>query len=46
VPAKVWAGASDGTLSVCVDGSGSEQLDPADWRLLNVEGMAGEWVGK
>jgi hypothetical protein len=38
---KVWAGGSDGSLSVCTDAAGRGCLDPADWRLLKVDGMAG-----
>eukprot|EP00775_Hariotina_reticulata_P006930 gene6930-7148_t len=44
---KLWAGAADGSLSVCVDSSGSGQLDPAGWKVLRLEGMQDNrlWVG-
>jgi hypothetical protein len=39
----VWAGAADGSLSVCLDASGAGQLDPAGWRVFKPEGgMKGE----
>lgn len=41
MPCKVWVGAADGSLSVCTDVSGSGVLDPANWRILRVEGLTG-----
>lgn len=41
VPCKVWAGAADGSLSVCSDVTGSGVLEPAGWRVLRVEGLTG-----
>jgi hypothetical protein len=43
----VWAAAADGSLSVCYDGSGAGQLDPAGWRVFKPEGgMKGERPSK
>lgn len=44
VACKVWVGAADGSLSVCVDAAGSGLLDPAGWRVLRVDGLTGGLV--
>lgn len=36
---KAWAGAADGTLSVCVDSNGSGVFDPSGWKVFRPEGM-------
>jgi hypothetical protein len=42
----VWAGAADGSLSVCLDAGGAGRLDPAGWRVFKPEGgMKGEQQG-